>query len=207
MLILIADQALKVWVKTHMYIGENIEFASWAKLHFTENPGMAFGLEFGGMTGKTLLSVFRLITVGFIFYWLHSLVKKGVRPAAVTAVALIFAGALGNILDSALYGWIFDSGTVWNDELGAWQQYGGISEANFEGYAGFLQGCVVDMFYFPLFRGTFPDWVPFKGGDSFLFFRPVFNLADTAISVGVGLLILFQKSVFSEKEEVAKSAS
>lgn len=198
LLILIADQALKFWVKTNMALGDNIVFAEWAKLHFTENPGMAFGLEFGGNIGKIMLSVFRLVTVGFIFYWLVTLVKKQVKTGAIVAVSLIFAGALGNILDSAIYGFIFDSGTTWNAEQENWQLYRGISKPNFEGYAGFLQGCVVDMFYFPIFKGYLPDWVPFKGGDYFVFFRPVFNLADFAISVGVGLLILFQKSVFGE---------
>lgn len=200
-LVLLADQILKFWIKTNLALGDEIKIADWFILHFTENPGMAFGLEFGGIWGKMALSLFRIITVGFIFYWLMGLVKRKAKPVAITAVALIFAGAFGNILDSAFYGLIFDSGTIRDADNEIWLRYGGVSQANFTGYAGFLQGCVVDMFYFPLYKGYLPDWIPFKGGDYFVFFRPVFNLADASISVGVGLLILFQKAVFGEEKK------
>ena len=188
LLVLLADQALKIWVKTHMMLGEEIRIADWFIIHFTENPGMAFGLEFGGSWGKLALSIFRIITVVVIFIWLRQLVRKKVKAGAITAVALILAGAIGNILDSAFYGLLFDSS---RQQVATFLPDGG-------GYAGFLFGRVVDMFYFPLFKGYLPEWLPIWGGDYFIFFRPIFNIADTAISVGVGLLLLFQKSVFKD---------
>lgn len=188
LLVLLADQALKIWVKTHMMLGEEIRIADWFIIHFTENPGMAFGLEFGGSWGKLALSIFRIITVVVIFIWLRQLVHKKVKAGAITAVALILAGAIGNILDSAFYGLLFDSS---RQQVAGFLPDGG-------GYAGFLFGRVVDMFYFPIFKGYLPDWLPIWGGDYFIFFRPIFNIADTAISVGVGLLLIFQKSVFKD---------
>jgi len=169
-----------------MYLGQEYVIADWFIIHFTENPGMAFGFEFGGNYGKLALSIFRLITVVFIFIWLRNLVAKKARPVAITAVALIFAGAIGNILDSLFYGLIF------NDSYGQVATF--LPDAG--GYAGFLHGRVVDMFYFPLFKGYLPDWLPFWGGDYFIFFRPIFNVADSAISIGVALLLLYQKTVF-----------
>lgn len=186
--VLVADQALKIWIKTHMYLGQDIVIADWFIIHFTENPGMAFGLELGGNWGKLLLSIFRIITVGIIFFWLKSLINKKVKQGAIVAVALIMAGAIGNILDSAFYGLIFSDSY---GQIASFMPEGG-------GYAGFLFGKVVDMFYFPLFKGYLPEWLPIWGGDYFVFFRPVFNLADTAISVGVGLLLIYQKSVFKD---------
>lgn len=188
LLILMADQALKIWIKTNMYLGEDIVITDWFIIHFTENPGMAFGFEFGGNWGKLFLSIFRIITVGFIFYWLRTLVQKKVKTGGIIAVALVLAGAVGNIIDSAVYGLLF------SDSYGQVASF--LPESG--GYAGFLYGKVVDMFYFPLFKGYLPDWLPFWGGDYFIFFRPVFNLADFSISCGVGLLILFQKSVFKD---------
>lgn len=189
LVVLIADQLLKIWIKTNMVLGEDIVITDWFIIHFTENPGMAFGFEFGGDWGKLILSLFRIVTVGFIFYWLNQLTKKeDVKTGGIVAVALILAGALGNIIDSAFYGLLFSDS--YND-VATFLPEGG-------GYAPFLYGKVVDMFYFPLFKGYLPDWLPFWGGDYFVFFRPVFNLADTAISVGVGLLIVFQKSVFKD---------
>lgn len=189
LVVLIADQLLKIWIKTNMVLGEDIVITDWFIIHFTENPGMAFGFEFGGDWGKLILSLFRIVTVGFIFYWLNQLTKKeDVKAGGIVAVALILAGALGNIIDSAFYGLLFSD---------SYHQVATFMPDN-GGYAPFLYGKVVDMFYFPLFKGYLPDWLPFWGGDYFVFFRPVFNLADTAISVGVGLLIIFQKSVFKE---------
>lgn len=186
--VLLADQVLKIWIKTNMYIGQEYRIADWFIIHFTENPGMAFGFEFGGNWGKLILSIFRIITVGAIAWWLRSLIRRKVSTPGIVAVSLILAGALGNILDSAFYGLLFSD------------SYGQVAEFLPEdgGYAGFLYGHVVDMFYFPLYKGYLPDWLPFWGGDYFIFFRPIFNLADAAISVGVGLLLIFQKSVFSE---------
>lgn len=184
--VLVLDQALKIWIKTHMYLGQEYVITDWFIIHFTENPGMAFGFEFGGNYGKLALSIFRLITVAFIFVWLRNLIAKKAKPIAITAVALIFAGAIGNILDSLFYGVLFSD------------SYGQVATflPDEGGYAGFLHGRVVDMFYFPLFKGYLPEWLPFWGGDYFIFFRPIFNIADSAISVGVGLLLLFQKAVF-----------
>ena len=188
LVILIADQALKIWIKTNMHLGEDIVITDWFIIHFTENPGMAFGFEFGGNWGKLVLSIFRIITVGFIFYWLRTLVQKKVKTGAIVAVSLVLAGALGNIIDSAVYGLLFSDSY---GQVATFLPEGG-------GYAGFLFGKVVDMFYFPLYKGYLPEWLPFWGGDYFIFFRPVFNLADFSISCGVGLLILYQKSVFKD---------
>ena len=196
--VLLADQILKIWIKTHMFIGQGYEIADWFIIHFTENPGMAFGLEFGGNWGKLALSVFRIITVGVIFIWLKRLAEQNAKPIAIVSVSLIFAGALGNILDSAFYGLLFSES---NSQVATFLPPEG-------GYAGFLHGHVVDMFYFPLFRGYLPEWLPFWGGDYFIFFRPIFNLADASISVGVGLLLLFQKTVFAaDKKEPQEATS
>ncbi len=190
--ILIADQASKIWVKTNMYLGQEFSvFGNWFIIHFTENNGMAFGMEFGGDMGKIALSVFRILAVSAIGYYLFTTAaKKDTKPGLIVAGSLIFAGALGNILDSMFYGLIF------NDS------YHQIAEFMPEegGYAPFLFGRVVDMLYFPLFSGTFPDWMPIWGGESFLFFRPVFNIADTAISTGIGMVIVWQKRYFPSDE-------
>jgi signal peptidase II len=185
-LVLIVDQASKIWVKTNMYLGQDYPITSWFLIHFTENPGMAFGLEFGGMWGKLALSIFRLIAIVALIFWLRTLIKEKTGAIAITSVSLILAGAIGNILDSAFYGLIF------TDSFGRVAEMfpaGG-------GYAPFLQGKVVDMLYFPLFSGHLPNWVPFWGGDYFIFFRPIFNIEDSAITAGVILLLLFQKKIF-----------
>ncbi|MEZ4720924.1 MAG: lipoprotein signal peptidase [Flavobacteriales bacterium] len=191
--VLLLDQALKIWIKTNMYLGQEFSvFGNWFIIHFTENNGMAFGLEFGGEAGKIILSVFRIIAVSGIGYFLFSYARKGAKTGLIIAGALIFSGALGNILDSAFYGLIF------NDS------YHQISELFPEegGYAPFLYGRVVDMLYFPLFSGTFPDWFPVWGGEDYLFFRPVFNIADSAITVGISMIILFQKRYFEDGKEL-----
>lgn len=166
--VLVIDQLIKFWIKTNMYIGEEYHVAgNWFIIHFTENNGMAFGLELGGNYGKLALSLFRVFAVfglGYIFYYV---IKNKYHFGLITCVSLILAGALGNIIDSVFYGKLF-------------------------GYAELLHGRVVDMFYFPIIQGFYPDWFPVLGGQDFVFFRPVFNFADAAISIGVITIILFQ---------------
>ena len=172
-----------------MYLGQEIEFSHWAYIHFTENNGMAFGLELGGDYGKLFLSVFRIIFVTGMGWFLRNMVKEGAGKLYISIVSLIFAGAIGNILDSAFYGILFSS-----SDFGTIAQF--LPPEG--GYSTFLHGKVVDMFYFPILSGYFPDWVPVWGGQPYLFFRPVFNLADAAISVGVILWIIFQKKIYPE---------
>lgn len=184
MLLLILDQALKIWIKTHLQLHESIEITSWFYLYFTENPGMAFGLELGG---KLFLTLFRIVAVSFIGYYLYQIIKKGYKFGFIACVSLIFAGAIGNIIDSIFYGVIFD------------HSYGQLATLFPEGggYASWLHGKVVDMFYFPLIQTVLPDWLPIWGGKEFVFFRPIFNLADSAICVGVFLMLLFYRNTFS----------
>jgi signal peptidase II len=187
--ILLADQLFKIWVKTTMTIGEEHHiFGNWFILHFIENNGMAFGMEFGGELGKLALSIFRIIASVAIAWYIGYLIRHDAPSGLVLAVSAIFAGAVGNIIDSAFYGMIF-------------------SESYFQpavmfppdgGYSGFLHGRVVDMLYFPILRGNWPDWSPIRPGESFLFFRPVFNLADSAVTTGVLSIIVFQKRFFAD---------
>lgn len=189
-LVLLIDQVLKFYIKTHFYLGEEVHMAGdWAIIHFTENNGMAFGMELGGNWGKMLLSVFRIVAVFGLGYYLWVLVKNNSHVGLIYSIALIFAGAMGNIIDSAFYGMLFsDSGY----EVARFLPEEG-------GYAGFLHGKVVDMFYFPIIEGHFPSWFPFWGTEEFIFFRPVFNIADASISVGVFLIIIFQRRFWAQK--------
>ena len=198
--VLIIDQTLKFWIKTNMHLNED-SFedwdwwtASWGRIHFVENEGMAFGIELPGNYGKLALSLFRIGAVGFLFYYLKLLINAKASFGLVACFALILAGALGNILDSAFYGVIFSDSPFHSREVATLFPPDG-------GYAGFLYGKVVDMFYFPMFSGTFPDWLPLWGGENFLFFRPVFNVADASITVGVISLLLFHREFFSGDEE------
>ncbi|HPS61639.1 MAG TPA: lipoprotein signal peptidase [Bacteroidales bacterium] len=190
-LILVADQVLKFWVKTHFYMGETLPvIGQWFLLHFTENEGMAFGMRLGGDHGKLLLSLFRIVAVIIITGWLWRVTRKGANDLLIVCISLILAGAMGNILDSAFYGLVFNESTYM--QIATFLPGGG-------GYGTFLHGKVVDMLYFPIIESHFPAWMPVWGGEEFIFFRPVFNLADSSITVGVLLLILFQRRVFAQK--------
>lgn len=189
-LVLLADQSLKFWVKTHMYLGQEFPvIGSWFIIHFVENPGMAFGLEFGGGYGKLLLSVFRIAAVIAIGYYLTLMIKQHAKTIFVIALSFIFAGAIGNIVDSVFYGVLFSSSDF---RIAQFLPAEG-------GYGTLLHGKVVDMLYFPIVKGNFPEWFPLYGGEDFEFFRPVFNLADSSITVGVTLIIIFQKKIFPSK--------
>ena len=182
--VVILDQLLKVWIKTNMMIGQEIYFFDWFILHFTENNGMAFGMEFGGNLGKYILSIFRIIAIVAISIYLVKLANTQVKKGIIYSISLILAGAIGNMIDSAFYGMIFS------------ESYGQIATVFEGGYSSFLQGKVVDMFYFPLINGHFPNWFPFVGGNHFIFFRPIFNIADAAISTGVINILIFHRSFF-----------
>ncbi|MCD6658574.1 MAG: lipoprotein signal peptidase [Lentimicrobium sp.] len=191
-LILIADQVSKFWIKTNMSLGQEFKvLGDWFIIHFTENPGMAFGLEFAGEYGKLALSIFRIIAIIGIFYYLWLITRKKVHTGLLVSLSLILAGAMGNMIDSAFYGMLFSSSNYF--EVARFLPDEG-------GYATFLHGKVVDMLYFPIIQGYYPSWVPWLGGNDFVFFRPVFNLADSSITTGVLLMIIFQKKFFHHEE-------
>jgi len=194
--VLIIDQWLKVHIKLTYPIGEgfNMFGQDWARIHFVENKGMAFGLEMGGAAGKYALSIFRILMVGLLGYIIKGLVQVKESKWLIVCFSLIIAGAIGNIIDSMVYGLIFSASSF----HGPVAQF--MPEAG--GYAPFLQGKVVDMFHFPMVTTTWPEWVPKWGGSSFEFFRPVFNVADAAISVGVIAILLFHRRFFTKPEDV-----
>ncbi len=195
-LVLLADQVLKIFIKTHFMLGEEVIIAkNWFIIHFVENNGMAFGFEFGNSIGKYFLSIFRIIAIGALAWYLSKLWKKEVPLGIVICFSLILAGAAGNLIDSAFYGLIFNHS---HGQVSSLFPDGG-------GYASFLLGKVVDMFYFPLIETRFPSWFPLWGGQEFVFFRPVFNIADSAISVGIVAIFIFYRSFFDDKKEEVTS--
>lgn len=190
-LAILIDQISKIYVKTHFYLGEEVVvFADWFKIHFTENNGMAWGFEFGGKAGKLFLTLFRIVAVSGLVYWLHQTIKRKAHTAVVIAISLILAGAVGNIIDSVFYGVIFNTpfgngvATLFSD-----QPYGEL-----------FYGKVVDMLYFPMWEGNLPEWLPIWGGKYFTFFNAIFNGADSWITIGAVLIFLFNKQAFPKED-------
>ena len=193
-LVLLIDQISKFYIKTNFALGEEVPVFDWFRILFVENEGMAWGTKIPGEYGKLFLTLFRLVAIVGIGYWLWDSVRKNGSRILISAIALIFAGAFGNILDSVIYGIIF------NDSYGQVAEFMPAEG----GYGTLFHGKVVDMLYFPLWQGNLPEWIPFWGGNYFTFFEPVFNIADTAISAGVILLLLFNKRAFPKEEENKK---
>ena len=195
LLILVADQTLKILVKTHMTLYQQIPiFGNWGILHFVENNGMAFGMALPGSLGKILLTSFRILAVVAIGFYLRHLILRKAHAGLIITLSMVMAGALGNIIDSVFYGLIFNSSSP--VQTAVMFPDGG-------GYAPLMQGKVVDMFYFPIIKGNYPSW--FRGGSSFIFFRPVFNIADSSITVAVVIILFKQRSFFKHVEEKSEA--
>lgn len=188
LLIIIADQFLKIWIKTHFSLYESVHVTNWFYINFIENNGMAFGME---LISKIFLTLFRIVAVGFIGYFIYTIVQKKYPFGFIASISAIFAGALGNILDSIFYGVIFSESSP--TQASSLFPTGG-------GYAPILYGKVVDMFYFPIIETTLPSWIPVWGGSDFIFFSPIFNLADSAITVGVIFILIFYRNLLSDKK-------
>lgn len=204
--IILLDQGLKLWIKTSHPTGEVLRVfgMDWFRLHFIENPGMAWGWKFGNETGKMILTLFRLAAVIFGTWYLGMIVKQQYNRGFIICAGLIYAGALGNLIDSMFYGMIFDKGLHYDPAINEYVSYSGIATFSSSGYSSFLHGSVVDMLYFPMVKGQFPGWFPFIGGDDFEFFSPIFNVADASISIGVITLLIFQKRFFKKHEPQEK---
>ena len=202
LVILVIDQWSKIYIKTNFVLGESVTVFNWFKIFFIENEGAAWGaklsdiLPISDRIGKLILTIFRLFAIFGIGYWLFDVIKKESSKTLILAVSLIFAGALGNILDSVFYGVIFNDSYNQVANLFAEEPYGQL-----------FYGKVVDMLYFPMVDTTWPEWMPFVGGENFRFFEPVFNIADTAISTGVGILLVFNKRAFGKEEETILESS
>lgn len=187
-IILLIDQISKIYIKTHFQLGQSVEVFNWFKILFIENDGMAWGIEIPGNYGKIILTLFRVVAIGAIGYWLNKSINEKAADVLVLSIALILAGAIGNIIDSVFYGLIFDGSYGQVATLFAEEPYGEI-----------LKGKVVDMLYFPIYDNVLPEWIPIWGGERFVFFEPVFNIADTSISIGFILLLIFNKKAFPKK--------
>lgn len=202
LLILLVDQASKFWIKTQYPVGEVVRVGGmdWFRIHFIENPGMAWGWKFGNETGKIILTLFRLVAVIVGTWYLNKMTKQHYSRGLMICAGLIYAGALGNLIDSMFYGMIFDKGLHFDSSIGEYISYVGTASIGSTGYSSFLHGSVVDMLYFPIINTTWPDWMPMIGGQEFEFFSPIFNIADTSISIGVLVLFFFQKKLLKTSD-------
>ena len=205
LLIIIADQALKIWIKTNYHLNESHQvIGSGFQLYFVENPGMAYGWKFGGEWGKMALTIFRMGAVIFGTWYLRKIIREKQHKGFIFCAALVYAGALGNLIDSAFYGMIFDKGMTVDPAINDYVGYNGLAKFSSTGYASFLHGNVVDMLHLPVIDTTLPTWLPFFGGDKFVFFSPIFNIADASITTGVISILVFQKRFFKQHKSNEK---